>query len=74
MYHKTVKIEFEFLEDLVLRFKITKLNDEDKFEIPIDLSKSRKKSKNPRYEIEISEDTLDSFSFKIIRKSTNTVM
>ena len=43
------------------------------YEVPIEIHKPSSKAKNPKYEIEITSEN-DKFGFKIVRKSTKTVL
>lgn len=43
----------------------------EEYEVPIEIKRSNQKAKNPRYEVTVDNDN---FSFKIIRKSTGTVL
>ncbi len=59
-------------------FVFVKINkpDENTYEVPIEIKKPEfgsKSDKNNRYEVQVNEDNGD-FNFKIIRKSTGTVM
>ena len=50
--------------------------EENTYEVPIEIKKPElgsKSDKNNRYEVQVNEDNGD-FNFKIIRKSTGTVM
>ncbi len=67
-----IRIEFQNLDDATIRFKITDSNSVD-YEVPLlDVYKPQAKAKNPKYHVEIGE--IDKFNFKIIRKSTGTVL
>ena len=70
---KKIKVDFEYLEDYVLRFRIYKPNEEDKYEIPFEFARPKTKTKHPKYEVEVDMET-DNFSFKILRKSSKTVL
>ena len=59
-------------------FVYAKINkpEENTYEVPIEIKKPElgsKSDKNNRYEVQVNKDK-DDFSFKIIRKSTGTVM
>lgn len=69
-----LKIDFEYLDDFALRFKISNPDANPKdYEVPIVVNKPNKKAKNPKYQVVIDQ-TEDSFNFKIVRASTGTVM
>lgn len=67
-----LRIDFEYLDDFALRFKIYRLNEKD-YEVPIEINKPNTKAKNPKYEVKIDQSG-KSFNFKIIRTSTGTVL
>lgn len=46
--------------------------DVKEYEVPININKPNRKAKDPRYDVVV--DQSDNFNFKIIRKSTGTVM
>jgi hypothetical protein len=67
-----LKIEFQFLDSFALRFKIYNPFKKE-YEVPIKINKPEKQARNKKYEIQTSDDP-NNFYFKIVRKSTGTVM
>ncbi|CAF1092425.1 unnamed protein product, partial [Brachionus calyciflorus] len=68
--YKNLRVSFEFLDDYALRFKIVSPSIPE-YEVPIHINKPNIKAKDPKYDVQIDQT---SFNFKIIRKSTGTVL
>ncbi|ODM93071.1 Maltase-glucoamylase, intestinal [Orchesella cincta] len=67
---ETLTLDAEFQSNYRLRVKI--YNTTSRFEVPLDVQPATGGNQNPLYEIEFENDPL--FSFKVVRKSTGTVL